>query len=138
MGSNRLEQARTQMSTDLVVIYLRVLLMVSVGALVAGCGEAYQAKKELTQRGVGYDLSNYQKTIKAGDKEVAALFLQAGMKVDAASEQGDTALMLAVDDGNVEMSSFLLAHGANANAKRNTDGMNPLAIAALHGNTEIV
>lgn len=113
------------------------VLAVALCVAFIGCGEVYRAKKELVHRGIQYSVANYLKAVEAGDKDTAALFLKAGMEVDASSDQGDTALMVAVNNSNVGMCEFLLAHGANPNARRSTDGMSPLVIAASLGSVDI-
>ncbi|MGA2093145.1 MAG: ankyrin repeat domain-containing protein [Sedimentisphaerales bacterium] len=60
-----------------------------------------------------------------------------GIEVNTRDRRGETALTMAVQNGNIEIVRLLLEKGADANVK-NTDGITALIIAAGEGHTEIV
>ena len=62
------------------------------------------------------------------------LLLQRQAKVGARNQYGETALMLAAANGNLELVKRLMAHGAEVNLT----GWNPLIYAAWRGRTEVV
>lgn len=72
----------------------------------------------------------------SGQEELSRL-LAAGISVDAADSDGETALMKAADKGNAMAVKLLVAAGANVNAK-DEDGETALMMAADEGRTEVV
>ena len=71
-----------------------------------------------------------------GDDELKAL-LQQGINVNAADNDGETALMEAADSRNADAVRVLIANGADVNAA-DEDGETALMIAADEGNLEAV
>ena len=71
-----------------------------------------------------------------GDSERMAYWLERGMKIDARTETGVTALHVAVQSGFLPIVSLLLTHGADANV-RDHQGLTPLHIAASTGQAGI-
>ncbi|MCK5644078.1 MAG: ankyrin repeat domain-containing protein, partial [Gammaproteobacteria bacterium] len=64
--------------------------------------------------------------------------IQAGADVNVRNKYGVTPLMMASQNGHVEVVKLLLAAKANVNAVDKTDGVTPLLIASVKGHTEIV
>ena len=78
------------------------------------------AVRQLLAKGIKPDGGGYDFLIKAtqdGKQEMVRLLLNAGAKVDAKDDKTRTALMYAAMAGNIEIAEFLLAKGANANAR---------------------
>ena len=65
------------------------------------------------------------------------MLLEAGSDVDAASENGLTALMMAVQIGQCDVVKLLLAHKASTN-QPHADGDTPLIMASLNGHCYVV
>jgi ankyrin repeat protein len=110
-----------------------------VGALIVH-GANVQAR-EMKQPDAGrtalhYAAGGYRMAGPGKHVEVAELLVAKGADVNATVEGGYTPLHVASGLGNAEMVSFLLAHGADANAKdrRGT----PLSAAVVQGHLEVV
>ncbi|MGA4542462.1 ankyrin repeat domain-containing protein [Uniformispora flossi] len=73
---------------------------------------------------------------RAGDAEMLASYVDAGLPVDLANEAGDTLLMLSAYHGHVASVQVLLKRGADAN-KANDRGQTPLAGAVFKNEPEI-
>jgi serine/threonine protein kinase len=74
---------------------------------------------------------------KDGYTDIVRDLLQAGARLDAKDNDGDTALMYAAIDDRVDVVRALLMAGADANAQNNK-GDTPLMAAALRDRTEVV
>ena len=106
----RVEQGHSE-----VVGYLESVLE-SVGAAAA------EARAELRSRGIAYTESAFLDAAWDGNLEVVELFVQAGMPVDAATEDGGfTALYAAAAGGRLEMVRYLVGQGADVNATHKGD-----------------
>ncbi len=71
-----------------------------------------------------------------GDTAAASRLIQQGASVEAAHQDGTTALMIAADDGDVAMTKMLLGNGANVRAK-DKQGWTAPTHAALSGSFEV-
>jgi hypothetical protein len=87
--------------------------------------EPAEAKNKLAQLQITYDEDAFITCSKEGKTDAVKLFLHAGMKPDAKTYDGKTALMGAAREGHVEIVQALLANGAEVNAK-DDEGMTPL------------
>jgi ankyrin repeat protein len=74
----------------------------------------------------------------AGDLAKVRELIAAGTDVNAANAYGGTALAFACDHGRKEVVDFLLASGADVNAKDTYYGATPLSWAVERGHAEIV
>lgn len=74
---------------------------------------------------------------KRGDLDTLDRLLGLGLDVDAADEQGATALLHAAGTGQLELIRALLDRGADPN-RASTRGVAPLAAAILAGRSEVV
>ena len=72
-----------------------------------------------------------------GETESLATMLRHGLPVNLADAKGNTLLMLASYNGNMETTRMLLEHGAEAD-RRNDRGQTPLGGVAFKGYEEIV
>jgi tetratricopeptide (TPR) repeat protein len=70
--------------------------------------------------------------------EAIKLLLEKGANVNAKTNDGVTALIIAAEMGNTEIVKFLLEKGADVNAKRTTDGKTALDAAKRAGHKDIV
>lgn len=68
---------------------------------------------------------------------VVRLLVEAGAPIDPQQQEGWTPLHGAVHQGNVEMTTYLLAHGADPKLQ-NEKGKNAIGLAADGGNLEIL
>ena len=75
--------------------------------------------------------TDWHESVRQGAFEAIRVALDAGADIDARTEQGETALMQAIDSGRVEVARWLLDHGANPNAVTEIGGT-PLH-RAVHG-----
>ncbi len=72
-----------------------------------------------------------------GDPEEALRAVEEGADLDGRTDDGSTALLIAIDFGHVEVVRRLLAHGADVDV-RNDGGWSPLLIAVLRGEASLV
>lgn len=72
-----------------------------------------------------------------GDEALVRALLAAGADVNAASEDGETALVRAASKGHLHIVQLLLEAGADPNARRE-DGFNALGVAVFFGYTGVV
>ncbi len=68
---------------------------------------------------------------------VAKMLLESGAEVNAKKKSGKTALMMAVDQGALDMAKLLLDKAADPNVQAN-DGRTPLMSAASHGRADMI
>jgi len=68
---------------------------------------------------------------------VVRLLVDAGAPIDPQQQEGWTPLHAAVHQGNVEMTKYLLAHGADQKLQ-NEKGKNAIGLAADAGNLELL
>jgi ankyrin repeat protein len=102
------------------------------------------ARKELAQENIPYPAEAMIGYIEQGNTEVVGWFLSIGMHVDARNEFGESGLMLAAEQGHLEMVKLLvrllISSGADVNAadvKGLAVGETPLIVAAMKGKTNI-
>jgi ankyrin repeat protein len=97
-----------------------------------------EARKELEKMNIEYSVGGFFQAVKAGDKMVVDLFLEAGMNIDSKDDSGSTALMAAVTDqegdgtapasvSTIDMVKLLLEKGADVNARGSRGGDPSLA-----------
>src|SRR5689334_8331515 len=66
------------------------------------------------------------------DFDSVSVFLEAGVDVNAATPDGDNALLVASASGHEALSMFLLEHGANPNAA-DRNGITAMHYAIMNG-----
>ena len=77
---------------------------------------------------------------KVGDSEIVWYLIINGAKIsiNTPTKNGNTCLMVAVANNNIDLVEVLLKYGANPNAARPSDGTIPIMIAAYNGYSKIV
>lgn len=91
----------------------------------------------LEQRGLRATVGDFHRSIGLNSPETLQLYLQAGVQIDGADDNGWTALMRASFDGSVASAEWLLTHGASIHAS-DRGGYTPLHWAALNGYDPVV
>jgi Ankyrin repeats (3 copies) len=113
-----------------------------VSIFLASCGNPQEkARKELAGLNKEYSTEAFIDSAAKGDLMAIMLYLQAGMKVNAETDGGNTALMAAVSNSHKEIVKFLLEHGANPGIsleEGRLKGVTPLMLAANLGQLEVV
>lgn len=80
---------------------------------------------------------DYTKLAKRGDNEVLKALLSSGIDVDTTNNDGETLLMLAVENENPETVELLLENGADPN-REDPDGRTALEIARQMGSESLI
>jgi uncharacterized protein len=113
------------------------MLLFAAILLFAGCSKSPEDHKmELEQKGIPYSNEAFFKAVNGGNREVVALFIKAGIDINAKEEDGRTALLIAAEKGDVGMAALLADNGADVNA-RDVDGYTALMYAAYKGNLDL-
>ena len=99
--------------------------------------EREQAKDALAELGMRIVPSDMLRAAERGDASRLALFIKAGMSVDARDSRDWTPLMVAAFNGNEAAAKMLIENGADPVA-RDRAGYTPLHWAALKGYGEVV
>jgi len=108
-----------------------LFLSITVIGLIAGCKSRESYKNELEQKGIPYSIESFLDRVAVGNKDTIELFLKAGMDVNARGSNGETALMQAAVNNNVEIVKLLMKKGADVNVK-NQKGDTALKYAFLN------
>ena len=112
-------------------------LLFAVILLLAGCSKSPEDHKtEIEQKGILYSNEAFFKAVNDGDRELVALFIKAGIDINAKEEDGRTALLIAAEKGDAGIAALLADNGAEVNA-RDVDGYTALMYAAYKGNREL-
>lgn len=91
-----------------------VVLGAMMGVLLSASGASgADPRAELKRKGIAFDAASLIEQAGKGDQAVVRLFLDAGMDVDAANADGETALMAASEQGHVDVARLLLERGAD-------------------------
>jgi len=103
---------------------------------------AQATKSQLLAKGTNFQNSDGNTMLhKAAEtakvKTVAELLAKTDINIDIKNNNGETALLHAVRDGNLKITSLLLAAKADPNIKNNNN-LSPFFIAALQGNSDIL
>lgn len=96
--------------------------------------------KRLYAKGAKIDHDGWNPLIYAaskGYKEIVEFLLNYGVRIDATTDNGTTALMMAVRGNHYDTVELLLKHGANALVRNEADGT-ALSWARKQGHTSIV
>ena len=115
---------------------ISVLFSVLFITLLAGCKSKDAYKKEIEQKGMSYSVESFLNAAAAGYKETVALFLKAGTDINTRGAQGETALMLAAVNHNIDLLKFLVRNSSDVNA-RNNDGYTALMFVASQRDVEV-
>ncbi|MDD5261822.1 MAG: ankyrin repeat domain-containing protein [Methylacidiphilales bacterium] len=105
--------------------------------ILAGCQKPQErARHALEKEGISFTTASYLKTVSEGNLKRTKLFLQAGMAVDAADAQGETALMHASAAGQKVVAEYLLKAKADPTSQ-DKQGRNALVYAIENGRIEL-
>ena len=97
-----------------------------------------EARAELSRLSVDYSKETFIERVEQGDRTATGLFLAAGMDANAAIDQeGNTALMVAANNGRAEVVDELVQAGANVNVT-NRQGVSALMRAATREDVALV
>ncbi len=119
-------------------LHLRLLLLALGGLTLSACKDSQeQAHSALATRNYDFSVDEFHRAIRSGNLEIVRQFLDAGMDVDAADSSGNTALLLAAENGHGHLVHELLDRKANPNHAR-TNGDTPLMVAARSGDTQTI
>ncbi|MCF0225504.1 MAG: ankyrin repeat domain-containing protein [Fibrobacter sp.] len=94
-------------------------------------------RKYLTKQKVGLTPNNFVSYAANGDTAMMTLFLQASFEIDTPADNGNNAVAIAANKGNVSVLKYLFAHGAKADV-RNGNGEAVIENAVTIGNKEVV
>jgi uncharacterized protein len=96
------------------------------------------ARAELSRRSVKYSEESFIERVEQGDQAAAELFLASGIDANASVDQeGNTALMVAANNGRTAIVDDLLRAGADANIT-NREKVSPLMRAATQDDAALV
>ena len=130
-------------------IFICFLLLVSFGishanghagslASAKNNGACANAKKELETMKISFTKKEFLIGVKENNLPVVKLFLCAGMNPNASdAKTGDTALIYASLNGNVQIVRLLLSYNVNINAKSN-NGFTAMAAAVFSGHAKVM
>ena len=114
-------------------------LMVSV----TGCNDKMDpndpqsVRKYLTKQQIPFTPNQFVSYAVNGDTAKMTLFLQASFEIDAPADNGNNAVAIAANKGNMVVLNYLFEHGAKADVK-NGNGEAVLDNAVMMGNKEVV
>ncbi|MCQ2055302.1 MAG: ankyrin repeat domain-containing protein [Fibrobacter sp.] len=94
-------------------------------------------RKYLTKQKIGFTPNNFVSFAANSDTAKMTLFLQASYEIDAPAENGNNAVAIAANKGNVMVLNYLFEHGAKANV-RNSQGEPVIDNAVMMGHKDAV
>ncbi|MEO7933805.1 MAG: Amuc_1099 family pilus-like system protein [Chthoniobacterales bacterium] len=102
-------------------------------ALLAGCGrDSGHAKSDLLKMNYQFNAEDFVRAARAGDEKAVGLFLDAGMDVNTATNNGSTALIGAAENNATEVIKLLGKQNV-AYDQKDKEGWTPL-MKAIYGN----
>jgi ankyrin repeat protein len=125
-----------RVNTILRIVSFMLLLSFSAAFLFAACDSKERYQRQLEQKGIPFSTESFLERTAIENREIIALFLKAGMDVNAQGKHGETALMIAAVYNKKENVNQLMAQGAQVNAKNN-EGYTALMFIASQGNQEM-
>ena len=94
-------------------------------------------RKALENKHIALNANNFINYAFNSDTLMMTMFLKAAFEIDAAAANGNNAVAIAANKGNVMVLNYLFDHGAKANVK-NSLGEPVLDNAVMMGNTDVV
>ncbi len=94
-------------------------------------------RKYLTKQQIAFTPNKFVSFAAEGDTAKMTLFLQAAFEIDQPADNGNNAVAIAANKGNLMVLNYLFEHGAKADV-RNSAGQSVLENAISMGNKEIV
>jgi ankyrin repeat protein len=121
----------------LVLAVLALSGLISAGCLQAKGGHAQSNVKIETHIG-HVDPVQWYETVRWQSTGAVKALLESGADPDQIFFNGESALHLAVEQGNYEMMELLLAYGADVNIQERKDGFTPLMYAAIKDDRKLL
>ena len=90
----------------------------------------------IEDRGHCFDVNAFVRMAAKGQDGLVSLYIEAGMAVDAANEDGNTSLILAAEEGETKVVQVLLERGADVDF-RNRSGSTALEVALRKGHKQV-
>ncbi|MGB7065806.1 MAG: ankyrin repeat domain-containing protein, partial [Syntrophobacteria bacterium] len=115
-----------------------LFMIVMLFALLACATSQEKARTKLDEMNITYDQNSFVQKAAEGDTQTVEYFLQARMDPNVTDEKGNTALIVAAKDGQLEIVEMLLDKGADIEGRDAKFGGTPLIWAAIRGQTETV
>ena len=117
-------------------------LLIMMSAVASGGYWYYQQSinptNQLAKRGISFTDEAFFTAIKTNDIDAAKLFFAGGMSPNhIKKDTGETAIMIAIGAGQLEMVNFLITSGADLNAY-DSQGQSLIDLALQQGNTAIL
>lgn len=94
-------------------------------------------RKYLTKQQIAFTPNQFVSYAVNSDTAKMTLFLQASFEIDAAADNGNNAVAIAANKGNILVLNYLFDHGAKADV-RNGNGENVIDNAVMMGNKDVV
>ncbi len=114
--------------------FLLILLSACSSSTKSNYGQLYDARAKLRSENIPYNGQTFIKYAGEGNEKVVKLFVKSGINVNINIDS--TALIAAAGKGRANMVSYLIANGADVNAKSNFD--NAISAACMNGNYSTV
>ena len=94
-------------------------------------------RKALENKHIALNANNFINYAFNSDTLMMTVFLKAAFEIDAAADNGNNAVAIAANKGNVMVLNYLFDHGAKADVK-NSNGEAVLDNAVMMGNADVV
>jgi uncharacterized protein len=100
------------------------------------CAKKEKSGQETGKKEMVYSADSFFKYVKTGNREAVGAVIQGGIDVNMKDKEGYSALLIATENGDIDMVKLLLEKGADVNAT-DIDGYTSLMYVAYNGNLEI-
>ena len=94
-------------------------------------------RKALETKHIAFNANNFINYAFNSDTLMMTVFLKASFEIDAIADNGNNAVAIAANKGNMMVLNYLFDHGAKANVK-NSNGEAVLDNAVMMGNADVV
>ena len=123
----------------------KILALCAAGLLfsMTGCEEKMDpndpqsVRRYLTKKQIGFTPNQFVSYAVNSDTAKMTLFLQASFEIDQPADNGNNAVAIAANKGNMMVLNYLFDHGAKANVQ-NGNGEMILDNAVMMGNKDVV
>ena len=115
----------------------KILALCAAGLIfsLTGCEETI--RRYLTKKQIGFTPNQFVSYAVNSDTAKMTLFLQASFEIDQPADNGNNAVAIAANKGNMMVLNYLFDHGAKANVN-NGNGEPVIDNAVMMGNKEVV
>ncbi len=124
---------KTIISKKLIFSYLALFFVFTVLLNDSQANDQY--KKVLKEKGIYYSDKSFLSYAQRGDKEVVALFIKAGINIEARDSHGNTALRMASSSlfgSPVEVVKLLILAGSDVHVKTNYGGAGAKSVSSVY------